>query len=90
MTIYSMYSNNGNRAGFWVQHSTWRNTCAQIQSIAGQRNGKLPGDAPLYGNAEVLVQGFDIRSGRPVPLGPRLETPECRNYSAIAEPGWYH
>lgn len=89
MTIYSMYAHNGNRAGFWVQHRSWSNTCAQVQSVAGQRGGKLPGDAPLYGNAEVLIRGFDVRSGRPVELGPRLGTPEDRNYVIIAEPGWY-
>jgi hypothetical protein len=60
-----------------------------VQSIAGQQSGKLPGEPPLYGHAEVLVQGFDVRSGRPVPLGPRLEMPEDRNYVIIAEPGWY-
>jgi len=49
MTIYSIYASNGNRAGFWVQHRSWSNTCAQVQSIAGQRFGKLPGDAPLPG-----------------------------------------
>ncbi|MGD0389576.1 MAG: hypothetical protein ABSC42_11530 [Tepidisphaeraceae bacterium] len=89
MTIYSIYASNGNRAGFWVQHRSWNNTCAQVQSIAGQRIGKLPGEAPLHDNAEVLVEGFDVRSGRPVKLGPRLETPQDRNYSVIAQPEWY-
>jgi hypothetical protein len=89
MTIYRMYSDNGNRAGFWVQHRTWANMCAQVQTIAGLRQGKLPGQGLLHDNAEVLVQGFDVRSGRPVALGPRLETPEDRNYVVIAEPGWY-
>jgi hypothetical protein len=89
MTIYRMYADNGNRAGFWVQHRTWLNACAQIQSIAGQRNGKLPGFAPLHDNAEVVIRGFDVRSGRPMELGSRLETPQDHNYTVIAEPGWY-
>ncbi len=89
MTIYSMYASNGNRAGFWVQHRSWTNMCAQVQSVAGQQSGKLPGEAPIYGNAEVLVRGFDVRSGRPVKLGPRLETPQDRNYCVIAQPCWY-
>ena len=89
MTIYSMYVQNGHRAGFWVQHRSWTSNCARVRSIAGQQSGKLPGEAPLYGNAEVLIQGFDVRSGRPIQLGPRLEAPEDRNYVIIAEPGWY-
>jgi hypothetical protein len=84
-----MYVQNGHRAGFWVQHRTWTSQCARVSSIAGQQAGKLPGDAPLYGNAEVLVQGFDVRSGRPIPLGPKLETPGDRNFVIIAEPSWY-
>jgi hypothetical protein len=89
MTIYRMYAENGNRAGFWVQHRTWSNACAQIQSIAGQRIGKLPGLAPLHDNAEVVIRGFDVRSGRPVELGNPLVTPQDHNYIVIAEPGWY-
>ena len=89
MTIYSMYVQNGHKAGFWVQHRSWTSTCARVCSIAGQQTGKLPGEPPLYGNAEVLVQAFDVRSGRPVQMGPKLEMPEDRNYVIIAEPGWY-
>ncbi len=89
MTIYRMYSDNGNRTGFWVQHRTWSNMCARIQTIAGQRYGKLPGSSPLHDNAEVIVLGFDVRSGRPIVMGPRLEAPQDHNYTIIAEPGWY-
>jgi hypothetical protein len=90
MTIYRLYAHNGNRAGFWVQHRSWTNTCARIQSIAGQSRGRLPGDSPLHDNAEVLVLGFDVRSGRPITLGPRLEQPQDQKYTLIAKPGWYH
>jgi len=38
MTIYRLYSDNGNNAGFWVQHRTWGNVCAQVHSIAGHRH----------------------------------------------------
>ena len=89
MTIYRMYTENGNRAGFWVQHRKWSNACAQVQSIAGHRDGKLPGHAPLHDNAVVMIRGFDVRSGRPVDLGSRLETPQDQKYSLISEPGWY-
>ncbi len=89
MTIYRMYADNGNRAGFWVQHRSWRNTCAQVESIAGQRNGKLPGNSPLYENAEVVIHCFDVRSGRPIPVGPGLQTPADSHYRIIAQPCWY-
>ena len=90
MTIYRLYVENGLRAGFWVQHRKWQNTCVQIQSIAGQESGALPGSAPLYDNAPVLVKGFDVRSGRPVDMTPLLLQPEDRNYARIAEPQWHH
>ncbi|MGD0540000.1 MAG: hypothetical protein ABSB33_00645 [Tepidisphaeraceae bacterium] len=89
MTLYRMYVDNGNRAGFWVQHRSWSNACAQVQSIAGQRDGKLPGHAPLHDNADVVIRGFDVRSGRPVELGPRVDATQDHNYSVIAEPEWY-
>jgi hypothetical protein len=89
MTIYRMYCDNGNRAGFWVQHRSWSNTCAQVQSIAGQQRGMLPGPAPLHNNSQVLVRGFDVRSGRPVGIGPVLQTPQDHSYTIIAEPQWY-
>jgi hypothetical protein len=90
MTIYRLYSHNGDRAGFWVQHRSWPNMCARIQSIGGQAAGKLPNTPPLHDNIEVLVSGFDVRSGRPVPFGPRLEHPEDQKYTLIAKPWWYH
>jgi hypothetical protein len=89
MTLQGMYALNGNRAGFWVQHRSWRNMCAQVLSVAGLRIGKLPGDAPVGSPAEVVIHAFDVRSGRPVQLGPGVEMPQDRNYRMIAEPGWY-
>ena len=89
MTIFRLYAHNGNRAGFWVQHRSWNNCCARIQSIAGRSAGRLPGAAPLHDQAEVLISGFDVRSGRPVVLGPRLEHPEDQKYALIAKPAWY-
>ena len=60
MSIYKLYAQNSNAAGFWVQHRTWRNVWPRIQSIAGQRTGVLPGSHPLYDNAEVIIQRFDV------------------------------
>ena len=90
MTIYRLYSHNGDRAGFWVQHRSWANTCVQVQTIAGQTRGKLPGDAPLHDHAEVLIRSFDVRSGRPMQLGPQLQNPEDQKYTLIAKPWWFH
>ena len=85
MTFSRMYSDNGNRAGFWVQHRTWANVCAQVQSVAGQESGRLIDQE----NGDVVVQGFDVRSGRPMEIGAGFDTPRDRNYRLIAEPGWY-
>ena len=89
MTIYRLYAENGHRAGFWVQHRTWGNVCAQVQSIAGRDCGLLPGSAPLHENAPVTMRVFDVRSGRPMPRDPTLHPPADRNYARIAEPFWY-
>ena len=89
MTLYRLYAENGHRAGFWVQHRSWGNICAQVQSIAGLRSGALPGIAPLHDKAEVLVRVFDVRSGRPMQNPPSLMPPHDRSYTRIAEPSWY-
>jgi len=63
--------------------------CARVVSIGGKTIGRLAGSAPSYESAEVLVRGYDIRSGREIDMGPRLERPEDKNYSFIAEPAWF-
>jgi len=88
MSIYRLYIQNGNCAGFWIQHRSWQNMCAQVLSIAGQRNGGLPGNSPTHEHADVRVQCFDVRSGRPVPSKPSIESPEDRRYVLIARPPW--
>jgi hypothetical protein len=88
MTIYRLYRDNGNSAGFWVQHREWKDVCAQVQSVGGQRTGSLPGRPPDHDDAIVLVNGFDVSSGRRVPLGPALEQPHDRNFRRIADPPW--
>ncbi|MGH7178017.1 MAG: hypothetical protein ACREJC_11600 [Tepidisphaeraceae bacterium] len=90
MTLYRLYTQNGNCAGFWVQHRTWGNMCAQVQSIAGHRSGMLPGKAPLHDCAEVVINAFDVRSGRPMQLAAAPLELEDRKYSLIAEPCWSH
>ena len=89
MTLYRLYSQNGNRAGFWVQHRTWANACGRVQSIGGQRFGGLPGLAPVHDDAAVIVELFDVRSGRRMHLG-APQCPKDRNYTLIAEPWWSH
>ncbi len=88
MTIYGLYNQNGRRSGFWIQHRSWGNICAQVRSIAGASSGALPGHAPLYDNAKVIMQVFDVRSGRPLQSELSLHPPEDRNYAQIAEPYW--
>src|SRR5437763_197426 len=87
VTIYRVYVENGNRAGFWIQHRSWANTCAQVQSIAGQCEGKLPGTAPAYDSAAVMLRIFDVRSGRPICSDTPVDTAD-RHFTRIAEPCW--
>jgi hypothetical protein len=90
MNIYRLYIENGNRAGFWVQHRTWRDRCAQVLSIDGQNLGRLPGSSPAHNHAAVVIQCFDVRGGRALPATtPSLEDPEDQGYVAIAEPPWH-
>ena len=89
MNVYRLYAQNNHRAGFWVQHRTWANTCARIETIAGQSSGTLPGAAPLHELADVMVRVFDVRSGRLLEGDSLLKQPDDRNYSLIAEPYWY-
>ena len=90
LTLYRLYVENGNRAGFWVQHRNWLDICARVQSIGGQAEGKLPGAAPTYDHAEVILRFFDVRSGRPILAAPDVTHTEDRSYSRIAEPFWRH
>ena len=88
MTLYRIYAENGNRAGFWVQHRSWTNMCAHVDAIAGQADGTLP--APTMDADNVSINAFDVRSGRPVNLGPPPDYRVDRNYTRIAEPFWSH
>ena len=89
MTIYRIYNENGNRAGFWIQHRTWPNMCAQVQSIAHRESGILPGTPPARNQFAVLVNYFDVRSGRIVGLDPVIDLPDDSGYVTIAEPLWH-
>jgi hypothetical protein len=89
MNVYRLYAQNNHRAGFWVQHRTWCNTCAHVQSIAGKSSGTLPGAGPIHDLADVVVSIFDVRSGRLIEGDSLLKQPDDRNFSLIAEPYWY-
>lgn len=88
MTIYAMYSQNGNRAGFWVQHRGWGNTCAIVVTVGGVDMGPLPGKPPAHDQAEVVVCQHDVRSGRLLNVNLQLVNPADKNFSFIAEPAW--
>ena len=96
MTLSRLYCENGNSAGFWVQHRTWANVCAHVQSIGGRRAGALPSIALAAGvagiadanEAEAQLKFYDIRSGRRIDSPAPQRTTE-RNYVRIAEPFWY-
>ncbi|MEO6435390.1 MAG: hypothetical protein ABIP55_06465 [Tepidisphaeraceae bacterium] len=90
MTIYRLYVQNGNRAGFWVQHRTWTNACAIVRSVGGQRTGQLPGAAAVQEEAQIIADTFDVRSGRRVQAAAAPHDPQDRHYTLIAEPWWSH
>ena len=87
MTIFRLYTENGHRGGFWVQHRDWSNRCAHVRSINGRTSGPLP-VSELDDAAEVAAESFDVRSGRPV-LIPITEPAGDKNFARIAEPPWY-
>jgi len=89
MSIYTLYIQNGNCAGFWIQHRTWQNKCARVLSIAGQRRGELPGHAPNHADSAVLVSFFDIRSGRAIGAGHTADQPADKGFVMIAQPPWH-
>ena len=89
MNVYRLYAQNNHRAGFWIQHRAWTNTCAHVKTIAGVTCGPLPGTAPLHDLVNVLVSVFDVRSGRLIEVDQLLKQPEDRNFALIAEPSWY-
>jgi hypothetical protein len=88
MTLVRLYTENGCHAGFWVQHRTWQNMCGVVRSVAGLRQGKLPGLPPLYDEAPVTMETFDVRSGRRLAITEIPATGD-RHYSRIAKPTWY-
>jgi hypothetical protein len=90
VTIYRLYAENGNRAGFWVQHRTWSNACALVTSVAGRAEGSLPLALLAGESLQVLMELFDVRSGRAIESIPPQADCEDRNYTRIAEPYWRH
>jgi hypothetical protein len=89
LTLYRLYTENGNRAGFWVQHRDWNNRCARVRSIDGQESGRLPGSSPLYNEAKIVVDCFDVRSGRPLTADAFDKPVTDRKFIPIAQPAWY-
>lgn len=63
--------------------------CARVRTVAGKSSGALPGSSPGHDAAAVLVQCYDVRSGRPVPTHTAVDRPEDRGYVMIAQPPWY-
>jgi hypothetical protein len=87
MTIVRLYAENGDYAGFWVQHRRTPNACARVTSINGRRSGELPEGDELRGEFDVAMESFDVRSGRQLHAAP----PPARDtgFVRIAEPAWY-
>jgi hypothetical protein len=73
-----MYIENGRRAGFWIQHRSWRDVCAQVVNVEAR--------------TVVCMRYFDVRSGREVTAMPAeddgfamiAEPPWCRRSPAVS------
>jgi hypothetical protein len=89
MSIFRIYINNGNFAGFWIQHRSWKNICARVLRINGRFAGALPGSCPSYDHAHVELEYFDVRSGRAISSKPLIDRPDHLGYTVIAQPPWY-
>ena len=87
MTILRLYAENGHCAGFWVQHRQWLNVCARVTSIDGHRFGELPDGVELRNDVDIILESFDVRSGRPLHAAPRPA--HDTSFVRIAEPAWY-
>jgi hypothetical protein len=59
--IYQLYADNGNKAGFWVQHENWEGvgTIVHVKSIDGKREGQLSSEVTQSEAARVLVDVFE-------------------------------
>jgi len=89
MTIYRMYADNGNRAGFWVQHRSCATRARKWKALPGSELENCPATLHFTTMRLSWCDAFDVRSGRPLQPGPQLETPQDSHYRIIAQPGWY-
>jgi hypothetical protein len=86
--VYTMYVENGNRAGFWVQRNSWGKTCAFVRSVDGRDTGALHGKSPYYGNPPVIVDVFELATGECKDPGCLLSCPGTYAYRRIEPPPW--
>jgi hypothetical protein len=96
MTLFRMFVENGRRGGFWVQHRSWQNRCAQA-CLVGAEEPAPPGTVAIA-TAEVPtisasggrleLTAYDVRSGRRIFADGQL--PDDGHYTRIAEPAWSH
>lgn len=90
MTIFRLYTQNGDCAGFWVQHRRWKNTCALVLSVCGLRAGELPVSESYQHKTKIMLECYDVRSGRPIMAEAWLDQVHDREFERIAEPFWCH
>lgn len=88
LRIQGLYHENGDRAGFWVQHRSWQNLCAQIISIGGCASGPLPEILLGADEATLMFDTYDVSSGRRATPHRILRHGPVRDYRRIAQPPW--
>lgn len=82
--VFQMYVANGEQPGFWLQRTTWGNTCAQVTSV-----GELKEPAPYYGNPLVHADIYDLRTGELKQKGTKIPVPGTyKTWRLIDPPDW--
>jgi hypothetical protein len=83
--VFEMYVANGMQPGFWLQRTTWSNTCARVIEV-----GDIKGPPPYFGNPKVYAEIYDLRTGELKETGAKIPVPGTyKTWRMIDAPGWW-
>lgn len=88
-SVYQLYAENGNSAGFWVAHPNWegQSTEVLVKRIDGKTKGPLRGEAPDYGMATVLTDIYE--NGAIYECDAELTIAFDLNFRKVDAPTWW-
>jgi len=85
LNVYGMYTQNGDKAGFWVRRDSWSVTSfAQVKAIAGASSGALAGKAPYHERQKVTMDFY--LNGVLHEANAELSCPGTYAYALITDP----